>query len=150
WEDDPRAFLAELEGTLEGCRWLLEQWLHFRHKCTRGGDLTMADGFRFVRLQGKHPSDAVDDPELNALFQAWDRMGPEQDGQEFWRQAMRCTPAHDPGFHEFREWRAITEGPKDAPEAIRLMIDTTAERVEKYTGLVAVHEHAFGRDAFER
>jgi hypothetical protein len=30
------------------------------------------------------------------------------------------------------------------------MIDTTAERVEKYTGLVAVHEHAFGRDAFER
>ena len=35
------------------------------------------DQFRFVRLLGKQPINAIDDPELNELFLAWEVIEPK-------------------------------------------------------------------------
>ena len=72
WVDQPAVFVRRLEQTREGCRWLLDRWLEFRNLIHRQAQWQSSDFFRFIRLQGKLGIEAVYDPALNALFQAWD------------------------------------------------------------------------------
>ena len=76
WEDNPAAFLAGLEKSAEGCRWLLDHWIGLRVLLDRDSDWTYGDMFRLVRLLGKYPIEAINDPKLNAIFLAWDAVVP--------------------------------------------------------------------------
>src|SRR4051794_2318327 len=62
WDDNPAAFLRGREATAEGCRWLLARWAELQNLLQRRATWTLADLYRSIRLQGKHPVDAVNDP----------------------------------------------------------------------------------------
>ena len=72
WEvnDDPAAFVAALEDSAEGVRWLLARWEELRLLVDGDQAWTYTDMSRLIRLWGKQPSDAVDDPESNAVLLA--------------------------------------------------------------------------------
>ena len=112
WDDNPAAFLCGLESTAEGCRWLLERWTVLGDMLERGAIWTLTDLYRSIRLQGKHPVDAVNDPELNLQIQAWEMMSPGA-AVDFWERCYHQTPKVDPGFQGFMEWREIADRPAD-------------------------------------
>jgi hypothetical protein len=62
WEDNPAAFLKGLESSTEGCRWLLDHWIGLRSLLDRMSAWTYGDMFRLVRLLGKYPVEAINDP----------------------------------------------------------------------------------------
>ena len=84
----------------------------------RGAIWTLTDLYRSIRLQGKHPVDAVNDPDLNLQIQAWEMMSPGA-AVDFWERCYHQTPRVDPGFRGFMEWREIADGPADEAEAKR-------------------------------
>ena len=65
WEDNPAAFLKGLENSAEGCRWLLDQWMALRVLLDRISVWTYGDMYRLIRLLGKYPVEAINDPKLN-------------------------------------------------------------------------------------
>lgn len=70
-DDEPCVLVAELEESAEGCRWLRDRWVEIGQRLAAGRPWLPADQLKFVRLLGKHPIEAINDPELNAIFQAW-------------------------------------------------------------------------------
>ena len=95
-EDNPAAYLAGLENSAEGCRWLLDRWAGLRALLDHNLKWTSGDIFSLVRLLGKCPAQAITDPQLNAVLLAFDAMVPGS-AERFWkeaRSASRCaTPA---------------------------------------------------------
>src|SRR4051812_35874441 len=130
WDDNPAAFLRGLESTAEGCRWLLERWVVLGDMLERGAIWTLTDLWRSIRLQGKHPVDAVNDPELNVQIQAWEMMSPGA-AVDFWERCYHQTPKVDPGFQGFMEWREIADGPADQEAAMGHIKGVIAGRVER-------------------
>src|SRR3954451_2155629 len=149
WDDNPAAFLCGLESTAAGCRWLLERWVVLGDMLDRGAIWTLTDLYRSIRLQGKHPVDAVNDPELNLQIQAWEMMSPGA-AVDFWERCYHQTPKVDPGFQGFMEWREIADKPADGDEAMGLIRRTIAGRIERLEELIAVHEEIAGEEALER
>ena len=149
WDDNPAAFLCGLESTAEGCRWLLERWAVLGDMLERGAIWTLTDLYRSIRLQGKHPVDAVNDPDLNLQIQAWEMMSPGA-AVDFWERCYHQTPRVDPGFRGFMEWREIADRPADEDEAMGLIKGMIAGRIEGLGELIAVHEEIAGEDAIER
>ena len=149
WDDNPAAFLCGLESTAEGCRWLLERWTVLGDMLERGAIWTLTDLYRSIRLQGKHPVDAVNDPELNLQIQAWEMMSPGA-AIDFWERCYHQTPKVDPGFQGFMEWREIADRPADEDEAMKLIKRMIAGRIERLEELIAVHEEIAGEEAIER
>ena len=146
WEDNPAAFLCGLEESAEGCRWLLDHWVGLRVLLDRDSEWTYGDMFRLVRLLGKYPVEAVNDPALNAIFLAWDTVVPGW-GERFWKECKRCKPLHDPGFSDFGKWREITDRPADAAQAVQVFYTLIDEQVARLEELLAVHEEIAGDEA---
>jgi hypothetical protein len=74
-DDYPAVIVRRLEESAEGCRWLLARWAELLNviNCrTAWGDPEI---IRFVGLLGKRGIEAHFDPELNALFHAFDALG---------------------------------------------------------------------------
>ena len=149
WDDNPAAFLCGLESTAEGCRWLLERWTVLGDMLERGAIWTLTDLYRSIRLQGKHPVDAVNDPELNLQIQAWEMMSPGA-AVDFWERCYHQTPKVDPGFQGFMEWREIADKPADEDAAMGQIKGVIAGRIERLEELIAVHEEIAGEEAIER
>ncbi len=148
WEDNPAAFLKGLEQSAEGCRWLLDHWLGLRVLLDRGSAWTYADMFSLVRLLGKYPIEAINDPKLNAIFLAWDAMAPGR-AERFWKQCKECKPSDDPGFSGFSHWREIADRPADAAAAIKFFETLMDEQVARLEELLELHEEIAGDDAAE-
>ena len=148
WDDNPAAFLCGLESTAEGCRWLLERWTVLGDMLEREAIWTLTDLYRSIRLQGKHPVDAVNDPDLNLQIQAWEMMSPGA-AVDFWERCYHQTPKVDPGFQGFMEWREIADKPADEAEAMGLIKRMIAGRIERLEELIAVHEEIAGEEAIE-
>jgi hypothetical protein len=75
--DDPARLVLRLESTAAGCRWLLDRWAGLRDLLERGLSWQSPDKLKAIRLLGKQPLDAVDDPEVAAIFLASGMLGPE-------------------------------------------------------------------------
>jgi hypothetical protein len=148
WEDNPAAFLKGLESSAEGCRWLLDHWIGLRVLLDRSSDWTCGDMFRLIRLLGKYPVEAINDPQLNAIFLAWDAIVPGS-GERFWKECKKCKPLHDPGFSDFGRWREIAERPADAAAAVRFFERLMDEQVARLEELLEVHEEIAGDDPAE-
>ena len=111
-----------LEESAEGCRWLLDRWIGLRVLLDRDSAWTYGDMFRLIRLLGKYPVEAINDPKLNAIFLAWDAVVPGW-AERFWKECKQCKPLHDPGFSDFGRWREIADRPADAAAAITVLRD---------------------------
>jgi len=139
WEDNPAAFLAGLEESAEGCRWLLDRWKGLRVLLDRDSQWTYGDMFSLIRLLGKYPVEAINDPALNAIFLAWDAVVPGW-AERFWKECKRCKPLHDPGFSDFGLWREIADRPADAAAAIRFFEALMDEQVARLEELLELHD----------
>jgi hypothetical protein len=120
WQDNPEAFLRGLESSAEGCRWLRDRRAELKHLFDREDMWTLTDLYRSVRLQGKHPVHAINDPDLNIQFLAWEVLAPTG-ATDFWRRCYEMTPRYDPGFSGFMEWREIVERPASEAEALAVL-----------------------------
>jgi hypothetical protein len=146
WDDNPAAFLCGLEESVAGCRWLLERWRELRNLTHRAANWTRADMFKFVRLQGKFPVEAINDATLNAIFLAWDTISPGT-AQTFWSACKECKPLFDPGFSDFMRWREIADRPADAAHAILFLTTFMDEQIERIEEMLAVHVEIAGDEA---
>jgi hypothetical protein len=148
-DDDPEAFLRGLERSAEGCRWLLDRWTELKNLFERGATWTYADLYRFVRLQGKHPLSAIDDPDLNRQFLAWEVLW-ENFAASFWRRCHELAPPGDLGFSEFMEWREIAVKPASKEEALTVVIRVVTGRIARLEKKIALYEDIAGEEATER
>ena len=129
WEDNPAAFLAGSKKR-RGVPLAARHWVGLRVLLDRDSEWTYGDMFRLVRLLGKYPVEAVNDPALNAIFLAWDTVVPGW-GERFWKECKRCKPLHDPGFSDFGKWREIVDRPADAGKRFRT---STRSSMSKWRG----------------
>jgi len=148
WDDEPRVFALALEASPEGTRWMIERWTEIRLLLDSGAAWSFPDQYKFIRLLGKHPVDAVDDPELNAIVLAWEAIT-ENWGAVFWGKTRDETPSDNPAFNAWRAWRALVP-PLESPEAgwahLRSIVDRELERL---TERLAILEEVEGTDALE-
>ena len=105
WPDVPAVFVARLEETLEGRRWLLDRWAELRHLLDCGGAWLAWDVYRLVRLLGMRGAEAVNDPVLNAVFLAIDVLRPG-DARTFWKEQVTRMPDRDLAFKGWAQWRS--------------------------------------------
>jgi len=148
WSDDPAAFVARLEESPEGARWLLDRWIEVRCLIISDELWTFHDQFKLVRLLGKQPIHAVDDPELNELFLAWETIE-EHWGVRFWKQMQELTPYEDPAFSAWRVWREIVPRP-ESPEAAVAFLRSLADReIDRLEELAADLDAVEGDEAVE-
>ena len=146
WVDQPAVFVRRLEQTREGCRWLLDRWLEFRNLIHREAPWREADFFRFIRLQGKAGIEAVYDPALNALFQAWDQIW-SGSGKSCWKRCRQEADQRDPARSGSMAWRQIADGPAGVPHAwefLRGIVSAHASRLEmlikEFTAITELEE----------
>jgi hypothetical protein len=62
--NNPALLVLRLERTVAGCQWLLDRWAELRARLEPGEAWAASDQFKSIRLLGKQPLDAVDDPEV--------------------------------------------------------------------------------------
>jgi hypothetical protein len=148
WQDHPPLFLRRLEQSAVGCRWLLDRWHEFDHLLEGNPIWNQADQFRFVRLLGKQPLAALNDPALNAIFLAWETLQPGW-GRDFWHVSKELTAAADPAYSCTMVWREIAPRPADgaaALAALRAVVDREVSRLEE---ILAEHEQSAAAEAAE-
>jgi hypothetical protein len=104
--------------------------------------------YSLIRLLGKYPIEAINDPRINAIFLAWDAVAPGQ-AEKFWKECKQCKPSQDPGFSDFGRWRQIADRPADAVAAIQFFETLMDEQVARLEELLEVHEEIAGDDAAE-
>jgi hypothetical protein len=66
--EHPARLLRQLESTGAGCRWLLDRWAELRAALEEGAGGRPAQRLAAVRLLGREPADAVDDPMVQAIY----------------------------------------------------------------------------------
>lgn len=150
--DDPAAFVAALEESPEGARWLIARWSEIGCLLRSDQPWSFGDQYKLVRLLGKQPRDAIDDPELNALFLAWEVLE-EGWGVDFWEKMLDFTPYDDPAFNSWRKWREIVPRPADMDAAmtmLRQLVDGEVERLENLAAELEEIECEEAAEAAER
>ena len=148
WADNPSAFVARLEESPEGAQWLLDRWVEMRCLLISDENWTFLDQFKFVRLLGKQPIHAIDDPELNEIFLAWETIE-DQWGTRFWLQMQELTPYEDPAFSAWRVWREIVPRPESPEAAVAFLLGIAQREIERLQDLIVDLEEIEGDDALE-
>jgi hypothetical protein len=149
WDDDPAVFVAHLEESVEGVRWLLDRWVEIRCLIISDEGWGFLDQFKFVRLLGKQPINAIDDPELNEIFLAWETIEAEW-GTRFWLRMQELTPYEDPAFSAWRMWREIVPRPESQEAAVAVLRGVADREIERLEELLADLEEIEADDALER
>jgi hypothetical protein len=110
--NDPACILVELESTLTGCRWLLARWAELEERLTPGMALQSADKLKAIRLLGKQPLDAPDEPVVCFILLPAHVLYPRYSGPFY---ELECE------FSEFEsEWHRFLSRIKDRPcKAVR-------------------------------
>jgi len=152
WDDEPRVFALALQATPEGTRWMIERWTEIRLLLDSGAAWSFPDQYKFIRLLGKHPVDAVDDPELNAIVLAWEAIT-ENWGAVFWGKTRDETPSDNPAFNAWRAWRALVppiKGPEAGWALLRSIVDRELDRLNERLELLEEVESADALELAER
>jgi hypothetical protein len=68
--DHPAQIVLLLQKTAAGCEWMLNEWTALRRILEQGLSWQSPDKLKAIRLLGKEPIDAVDDPEVLMIFLA--------------------------------------------------------------------------------
>ncbi len=67
---DPIKLILEAEGTVAGCQMLLREWEALRRNLLSGLSILSHEKLKMLRLMGKQPIQAVDNPEAAQVFLA--------------------------------------------------------------------------------
>ncbi|QEH34011.1 hypothetical protein OJF2_25440 [Aquisphaera giovannonii] len=144
--DAPAVLLAGLEQSPEGRAWLLEQWAGFRNQVAGGVPFTAFDRYRFLRLLGKDPMDALTCLRANAIFRAWNALGPGAEGEAFFALARERARVGDPIFLESLAWRALGPLPPTAKAARAFLLNVIEEQSGRLRALQADDERSIDAD----
>ena len=148
-DDYPAVIVRRLEESAEGCRWLLEQWAQLLNVVDAKVPWGDPEVIRFCGLLGKRGIEAHFDPELNALFHAFDAIAKGL-GQEFWTERRDHIPLGYYGGFQFVKYRIITEPPRDKNEAVVLICTVIEKNVGRLEELLKKYEAIEAEEAEER
>jgi hypothetical protein len=128
--DDPARLVNRLEGTAEGCRRLLDRWAGLRQAVDDGRAWSPAETVKAIRLLGKRPEDADDDPEVLAILAACHVLDRDCPGPFAAPWGGPITPE----ARSRRQWRLARRLGEEMPrteerarEVLREIIDEAAE-----------------------
>ena len=77
YQTDPAAVVSELELTAEGIDWMLDKWTELARILEKEGFWHYPQKYALIRLMGRRPEDALDDPPVRRIFQACQVLHPE-------------------------------------------------------------------------
>jgi hypothetical protein len=140
---DPEHILIDLESTSAGCRWLLEQWAKLKENLAPGLSWHSPDKLRAVRLLGKQPLDAPDDPEVCLIYLASYVLDPLLPGP-FHELQQEFPPRSDDRARSMqrlreRPWKAIR--PRTPAEARRKLAQLVDKSIARLEHILSVHEN---------
>ena len=138
-----------MEESAEGCRWLLEQWAQLLNVVDAKVPLGDPEVIRFCGLLGKRGIEAHFDPELNALFHAFDAIAKGL-GQKFWTERRDHIPLGYYGGFQYVNYRIITAPPRDKNEAMVLICTVIEKNVGRLEKLLKEYEAIEPEEADER
>ena len=141
--------VRRLEGSAEGCCWLLARWAEMLNLLDREAAWGDPEIVRFVGLLGKRGIEAHFDPELNSLFHAFDALG-HRVGHKFWNERRDHLPLGYVGGFEFVPYRQIALPPSDKNAALILICSVIERHVGRLEALLAEHEQIEAAEAAER
>jgi hypothetical protein len=147
--NDPEHILIDLESTLTGCRWLLARWAELKDHLSPGLSWDAPDKLKAVRLLGKQPLDAADDPVVCLIFVA-SHVADARFDNPFYEleQEFECPSFDRQQFMKRlkeRPWRALR--PRDEADArhkLAELVDKSTARLEK---ILSAHEKRAARFA---
>ncbi len=148
-DDYPAVIVRRLEESAEGCRWLLEQWAQLLNVLDAKVPWGDPEVIRFCGLLGKRGIEAHFDPELNALFHAFDAIAKGL-GQKFWTERRDHIPLGYYGGFQYVNYRIITAPPLDKNEAMVLICTTIMKNVGRLEKLLKEYEAIEADEADER
>ena len=148
-DDYPAVIVRRLEGSAEGCRWLLARWAEILNLLDREAAWRDPEIVRFIGLLGKRGIEAHFDPELNSLFHAFDALG-HRVGHKFWNERRDHLPLGYVGGFEFVPYRQIAPPPSDKNAALILICSVIERHVGRLEELLAEHEQIEAAEADER
>jgi len=135
--NNPALLVARLERTVAGCQWLLDRWAELQARLEPGEVWVAPDQFKAVRLLGKQPLDAIDDPDVTQIFTASFKLLPDgQNGGAFApleRELMANRHEDDVYNKELRQRQLAKLRPRDADaarEVLRALVDRQASRLK--------------------
>ena len=148
-DDYPAVIVRRLEESAEGCHWLLARWGELLNVVNCEADWGDAEIVRLVGLLGKRGIEAHFDPELNALFHAFDQLG-DRLGQTFWCERRDRLPLGYNGGLKYLPYRTIAEPPADKNQALVFICTIIEREVRRLEELLAEHEEIETDEAAER
>ena len=126
------------------------RWAELRNSLDRKAAWKDPDIIRFVGLQGKRSIEAYFDPELNALFHAFDVLG-NRIGHRFWKEGRDTMPlGNRGGFQNGVPYREVAEPPVDETAAYSLIRTVIERHVGRLAELLAEHGEIEAEDPAER
>jgi len=138
----PALQVLRLERTVAGCRWLLDRWAELRARLEPGEVWTAPDQFKAIRLLGKQPLDAIDDPDVTLICLASVKLLPGGQDVEAFAAITNELPIsklrvgkdeHSIYENELRRRPLAQLRPADedaAREALRALVDRRTARLE--------------------
>ena len=132
----PAHVVDELEGTAQGCTWLLQRWAALGEALDGGRTWRAVDRLRAIRLLGKQPLDAVADETVLSIYLACQAMDPH--GPDVFAEPLsdlrrpEAAAAYQRQAERFAAARA-ERSPRDAAAgraALRAIVSAAVARVE--------------------
>jgi hypothetical protein len=91
--NNPARVVSSLEATARGCGWLLDRWAELRSILEHGEAWQSPDKVRAIRLLGRQPLDAFDDPRVGVVFLACHQIDPS--GGELFHEIWKELDSHE-------------------------------------------------------
>ena len=132
----PSHLVEKLEGTSQGCAWLLQRWAALREALEGGRICRAVDRLRAIRLLGKQPLDAVADEPVLSIYLACHSMDPH--GPDLFAEPLsdlrrpEASAAYKRNTEQFAAARA-ERSPRDAAAgraALRAIVSVAVARLE--------------------
>jgi hypothetical protein len=141
--DSPARLVIQLESTLAGCQWLLDQWAELRARLEPGQSWQSPDKLKAIRLLGKQPLAAADSTDVATVFIASHRIDPTHDSA-FWELGSEMTEFEAKAYNNRLVNRKLESCcPGDQAQARALLL----QMIERATGRLETKAEAHQRRA---
>jgi hypothetical protein len=128
--DGPSHLIIDLDSTLTGCAWQLEQWGKLRALLETDRPWVSSDKLKAVRLLGRQPTDARDEIDVAHIYLA-SHVLRNQQGNPFQEILNELPPEKAPDYAEDLKTREYeSRGPKDAAAAKAMLLDIVDRTME--------------------
>jgi hypothetical protein len=149
--DDPARLVLQLESTAAGCGWLLDRWAELRELLEEDLLWQSVDRFKAIRLLGKQPMDAADDPNVTVIYQSCWVLNPrvrELDAfEDVWNELLAGEANL---FRQRLADRAVEEFlPADQDEAKAKLLGIMGEVTDRLKSLARSHQERADADQAE-